>query len=189
MKIATIIKGFLLNEFSPLLGIAIKESLLWWLPMTLPLCQQFRVINWRHSSIVSRCGCVHLFWMLYTYYLRIVSWCNGNTVHRVGSPNYCGISVTKVHIEISIWQYVWVLHHYSDVITSAMASQTTGVSIVYSTVCSGIDQRKHQSYVSLAFVRGMQHWPMISLHKGTVAWKMLSFHDVIMPCDDLLFWG
>ena len=35
-----------------------------------------------------------------------------------------------------------------------MASQFTGVSIVCSTVCSGADQRKHQSSVSLAFVRG-----------------------------------
>ena len=32
--------------------------------------------------------------------------------------------------------------HYSDVILSAMASQITGVSIVYSTVCSGPDQKK-----------------------------------------------
>ena len=33
---------------------------------------------------------------------------------------------------------------------SAMASQITGVSIVYSTVCSGADQRKPQSSVLLA---------------------------------------
>ena len=32
--------------------------------------------------------------------------------------------------------------HYGDVIMSAMASQITGVSILYSTVCSGADQRK-----------------------------------------------
>ena len=36
-----------------------------------------------------------------------------------------------------------------------MASQITSVSIVYSTVCSGTDQRKHQSSLSLAFVRGI----------------------------------
>ena len=36
---------------------------------------------------------------------------------------------------------------------SAMASQITGVSIVYSTVCSGADQRKHQNSASLAFMR------------------------------------
>ena len=45
--------------------------------------------------------------------------------------------------------------HYSDVIMSAMASQMTGVTIVYSIVCSGADRRKHQSYASLAFVRGI----------------------------------
>ena len=36
---------------------------------------------------------------------------------------------------------------------SAMASQITGVSIVCSTVCSGANQRKHQSSASLVFVR------------------------------------
>ena len=49
--------------------------------------------------------------------------------------------------------HLWL--HYSDVITSAMASQIAGVSIVYSTVCSGADDRKHQTSASLAFVRGI----------------------------------
>ena len=61
---------------------------------------------------------------------------------------------------------------------SAMASQITEVSIVYSTVCSSADQRKHQSSSSLAFVRG-SHWcPVNSPHKGPVTRKM--FYDVIM---------
>ena len=38
---------------------------------------------------------------------------------------------------------------------SAMASQITAASMVYSTICSGADQRKHQSSASLAFVRGI----------------------------------
>ena len=38
--------------------------------------------------------------------------------------------------------------YYSDVIMNAMASQITGVSIVYSTVCSGADQKKYQRYAS-----------------------------------------
>ena len=46
------------------------------------------------------------------------------------------------------------LVHYSDVIMSAMVSQITGVSIVCSAVCSGVDKKKHQSSASLAFVRG-----------------------------------
>ena len=32
----------------------------------------------------------------------------------------------------------------------AISFQITGVSIVYSTVCSGVDQRKHESFASLA---------------------------------------
>ena len=47
--------------------------------------------------------------------------------------------------------------HYSDVIMGAKASQITSLTIVYSTVYSGTDQRKHQKSASLAFVRGI-HW-------------------------------
>ena len=44
--------------------------------------------------------------------------------------------------------------HYSDVIMGAMASLITGAWIVYLTVYSGADQRKHQSSASLAFFEG-----------------------------------
>ena len=59
------------------------------------------------------------------------------------------------------------------------ASQITGVPIVYSTVCSGANQRKHQSSASLAFVRGIHRWPVNSPHKGPVKQKMFPFDDVI----------
>ena len=36
----------------------------------------------------------------------------------------------------------------------AMASQITSLNIIYSTVYSVVDQRKHESFASLAFVRG-----------------------------------
>ena len=55
--------------------------------------------------------------------------------------------------------YSYEYHHYYDVIKTAMASQITGVSIVCSTVCSGIDQRKHQRSAPLTFVRGIHRWP------------------------------
>ena len=51
---------------------------------------------------------------------------------------------------------------------SAMASHITGVSIVCSIVGSGVDQRKHQSSASLAFVRGIHRWPVNSTHKRPV---------------------
>ena len=41
--------------------------------------------------------------------------------------------------------------HYGDIIMSAMASQITSLTIVYSTVYSGANQRKHQSSAPLAF--------------------------------------
>ena len=75
--------------------------------------------------------------------------------------------------------YMWA-SHYSEVIMSAMVSQITGISIVYSTVCSGVDQRKHQSSMSLAFVRGIHQWLVNSPHKGPVTWKMFPFDDNIM---------
>ena len=67
---------------------------------------------------------------------------------------------------------------------NTMACQTTGVSIVCSTVCSGADQRKHQNSASLAFVMGIQRWPVDSPHKGLVTRKMFPFVDVIIiPAD------
>ena len=48
--------------------------------------------------------------------------------------------------------------HYSDVIMGAMASLITSLTIVYSTVNSGADQRKHESSASLALVRGIHRW-------------------------------
>ena len=63
---------------------------------------------------------------------------------------------------------------------SAMASQITSLTIVYSTVYSGADQRKHQSSASLSFMRGIHRWPVNSPHKGPVTRKMFPFDDVIM---------
>ena len=81
-------------------------------------------------------------------------------------------------LNVSLW---WpVFDHYSDLIMSTMASQITGISIVYSTICSGADQRKHQSSASLACVRGIQQWHVNSRHKGPVMWKMFPFDDIIM---------
>ena len=69
--------------------------------------------------------------------------------------------------------------HYNDVIMSAMASQITSLTIVYSIVYSGAYQRKHQSFASLAFERGNHQWTVNSPHKGPVTRKMFPFDDVI----------
>ena len=58
-----------------------------------------------------------------------------------------------------------------------MPSQITGVSIVYSTVCSDADQRKHQSPTSLAFVL---YWrPVNSRYKMLATRKMFPYDDII----------
>ena len=63
---------------------------------------------------------------------------------------------------------------------STMASQIASLTIVYSTVYSGADQRKHHNSASLAFVRGIHRWPVNFPHKGPVTRKMFQFDDVIM---------
>ena len=50
----------------------------------------------------------------------------------------------------------------------AMAHRITRLTIVYSTVHSVADQRKHVSSASLAFVRGIHRWPVNSPHKWPV---------------------
>ena len=69
--------------------------------------------------------------------------------------------------------------HYNDVTMDSIASQITSITIVYSAVCSGADQRKHQSSASLAFVRGIHRGPVDSPHKWPVTRKMFPFDDVI----------
>ena len=65
---------------------------------------------------------------------------------------------------------------YSDFIMGAVVSKITSLTIIYSTVYSGVDQIKHQSSASLAFVWG----PVNSPHKGPVTRKMFPFDDVIV---------
>ena len=73
----------------------------------------------------------------------------------------------------------WKFHH-NGVIVSAMASQFTSITIVYSTVNSGADQSKHQSSALLAFVWGIHRGSVNSPHKGPVTRKMFPFDDAII---------
>ena len=92
------------------------------------------------------------------------------------------------------WMNLWCAaksphrEHYSGVIMSAMTSQITGNTIVCSTVCSGADQRKHQSSAPLALVRRIHRWPVNSPHKGPVTRKIFPFDDVIMRVFILSGW-
>ena len=61
-----------------------------------------------------------------------------------------------------------------------IASQITSLTMVYSIVDSGADQRKYQSSVSLAFVREIYRWPVNSPHKWPVTREIFPFDDTIM---------
>ena len=75
-----------------------------------------------------------------------------------------------------------VIFHYDDVIMTMLASQITSLTIVYSIVYSGVNQRKHQSSASLAIVREIHRGPVNFPHKWPVTRKMFPFDDVIMRC-------
>ena len=77
-----------------------------------------------------------------------------------------------------------IAYLYNDVIMDTIASQITSLTIVYSTVYSGADKRKHESSASLAFVWGIHRGPVNSPHKWPVTRKMFSFDDVIMITND-----
>ena len=78
------------------------------------------------------------------------------------------------------------------IIMSAMASEITCVSILYSSVCSGADKRKHQISASLVIVRGIHRWPVNCPPKGSVKRKTFPFDDVIMNvrefCSQVFNW-
>ena len=79
-----------------------------------------------------------------------------------------------------ISEVFWPSPHYDDVRMGAIASQITSLTIVYSTVYSDADQRKHQSSASLAFVwdRDRDRW--IPRTKGQLRGKY--FHLMTSSC-------
>ena len=107
----------------------------------------------------------------------------------------------RAHYDVTVMvsiivQFVWplLLHfyvanstHYSvnTVKISVMGSQITSLTIVYSTVYSGTNQRKHQSSASLAFVRGIHRWPVNS----TLNWPVTRINISIWWRHHDLFWS
>ena len=73
-----------------------------------------------------------------------------------------------------------LLIHYIDVIMTTMVSQITSLTVVYSTVYSNADQRKHQSSASLAFVWGIHRARWIPRTKGQLRGKC--FHLMTSSC-------
>ena len=88
-------------------------------------------------------------------------------------------SVYKILL-VSLTHLPYCRIHYDDVIMTMLASQITSLAVVYSIVYSGVNQRKHQSSASLAFVREIHRGPVNFPHKWPVTRKMFPFDDVIM---------
>ena len=61
--------------------------------------------------------------------------------------------------------------HYNVVIMGTMASQITSFTIVYLTIYSGADQRKHQSSASLAFVREIPAQMASNAENVSIWWR------------------
>ena len=146
---------------------------------------------WRHCNVLRKSENLHFIYLSiemacvfeifppateWSYILRILNAIIADVLGIVRSPGICSYDIDLIIQEHSSFS----IKYYSDVIMSAMASQITGVLIVCSTVCSGADQRKHQSSASLAFMTGIRRWPVDSPHKGPVTRKMIPFDDVIM---------
>ena len=98
-----------------------------------------------------------------------------------------GQAISKLQTALMVTRLIRVVisnnppTHNNDVIINAMASQITSLTIVFSSVYSDAEQRKHRSSASLVFVRGIHWWPVNSPHKAPVSGKMFPFDDVIMP--------
>ena len=82
----------------------------------------------------------------------------------------CDSTLSIAHCE-SCSPVLYDYCHYIDVIMTTMASQITSLAVVYSTVYSDADQRKHQSSASLAFVWGIHRDRWIPHTKGQLLGK------------------
>ena len=108
--------------------------------------------------------------------VKIMSYISGNNAHRRNMSLVTKTWVTwfwfcEFFLTISyhrVGQEFTSCRHYDDVIMSTMASQITSPTVVYSTLYSDADQRKHQGSASLAFVWGIHRGPVNSPHKGPV---------------------
>ena len=121
----------------------------------------------------------------------ITLWCSIYSA----SPHNDDVSVTDCGHAFDIFRYFAmrfspnyneILHqrpsfgsHYKNVIMTTIASQITSLAVVYSTVYSDADQRKHQSSASLASVWGIHRDRGISRTKGQLRGKC--FHLMTSP--------
>ena len=104
-------------------------------------------------------------------YIRSKCWCSASQVVHIVHDLCCFVVLTIV----SDGALNRTTVHYDDVIMGTIPSQVTSLTIVYSTVYSGADQRKHQSSASLAFVRGI-HRGLVNFPRTKGQYRGKCFH-------------
>ena len=101
-------------------------------------------------------------------------------------PSYM---IVLEHRNDALFAWLFLIHvykqnvhanHYTDVIMNTMAFQIISLTVVYSTVYSDADQRKHESSASLAFVWGIHRDRWIPRTKGQLRGKC--FHLMTSSC-------
>ena len=122
--------------------------------------------------------CHYLIW---NFQICVLTWWNYNNYipQYYDNDKIYNMKETDLDQLYSILLYI-IAMHYDDVIMGAIAFLITSLTIVYSTVYSDTDQRKHQSSASPAFAWGIHRGPVNSPHKWPVTQKMFPFDDVIM---------
>ena len=93
---------------------------------------------------------------------------------------HCSHGITDENYRCLHTQFRLIIFHYDDVIMTTIASQITSLTVVYSTVYSDADERKHQSSASLAFVWGIHRDRWIPRTKGQLRGKC--FHLMTSSC-------
>ena len=148
-------------------------------PQSLEVCMSYEIIRSNHCLL----RCHVAFVTKFDFENKIINWSPAVKLlsHEVGCQSTS--LMNSQHLTKTLLGHI--SEHYCDVIMAMVASQITSLTIVYSTVYSDADQRKHQSFASLAFVWGIHRGPVNSPYKWPVTRKMFPFDDVIMFRYDL----
>ena len=111
---------------------------------------------------------------------------------------YCFFMHCKIMSCMNAFLNTFATTHYTGVIMTTMASQITSLTVVYSTIYSGPDQRKHQSSASLAFVWGIHRDRWIPrtknqlrgkcFHLMTSSWVNLQHTEADTPWPSFCRW-
>ena len=88
------------------------------------------------------------------------------------------VSIVYTLLAASEVYFLFRTQHYCHIIMGTMASQITSLTIVYSTVHSGTDQRRHQSSAWLASVWGIHRDRDSNAKNVSIWWR----HHVGISC-------